>query len=49
MDGALNEELIEIGISCQSIGLNKYAKEETTDSFRVLSVEEVRDYLLNIV
>jgi 20S proteasome subunit alpha 2 len=49
MDGALNENLIEIGISETIVQANRDGVPEKVKKFRSLSPSEIKDYLANIV
>jgi 20S proteasome subunit alpha 2 len=49
MDGALSENLIEVGICEVVMTANRDGVKEPTDVFRSLSAAEIKDYLQNIV
>jgi 20S proteasome subunit alpha 2 len=49
MDGALNESLIEVGISQVVIKANRDGVPTPMETFRALTPAEIKDYLANIV
>jgi 20S proteasome subunit alpha 2 len=49
MDGALTENLIEVGISQVEMKVNRDGIEEPVEIFRKLTHLEIKDYIANIV